>query len=71
MKQKIIRQNLSKGNEETKLRDEPLENLWGGGWSTKKILAQEEINWKKIHAHQLTLKNIHATALKKFIQGIC
>ena len=44
------------------IRDGPLENLWGGGRSTKKIFAQGKIEWKKIHAHQLTLKNIHATA---------
>ena len=36
----------------------------------KKIFAQEKIKWKKIHARQLILKNIHAMALKKFIQGI-
>ena len=29
---------------------------------TKKIFAQGKIKWKKIHARQLTLKNIHATA---------
>ena len=34
----------------------------GGGRNTKKIFAQEKIEWKKIHARQLTLKNIHATA---------
>ena len=49
------------------IRDGPLENLWGGGgWgdgrSTKKIFAQGKIKWKKIHARQLTPKNIHATA---------
>ena len=31
----------------------------------KKIYAQGKIKWKKIHARQLTLKNIHAMALKK------
>ena len=36
----------------------------------KKIFAQGKIKWKKIHARQLILKNIHAMALKKFIQGI-
>ena len=36
--------------------------MGGGGRSTKKIFAQGKIEWKKIHAHQLTLKNIHATA---------
>ena len=58
--------------QEAPLREGPLENLWGGGGgrSTKKIFAQGKIKWKKIHARQLTLKNIHATAKKKFIQGI-
>ena len=28
----------------------------------KKIFAQGKIKWKKIHAGQLTLKNIYATA---------
>ena len=52
------------------IRDGPLENLWGGG-ITKKVFAQGKIKWKKIHARQLTQKNIiHATAYKKFIQGI-
>ena len=36
-----------------------------GGRSTKKILAQGKIKWKKIHARQLILKNIHAMAEKK------
>ena len=46
------------------LRDGPLKNLWGGGGRAKykKIFAQGKIEWKKIHAPQLTLKNIHATA---------
>ena len=56
------------------LRDGPLEKLWwkegageGGGDATKykKIFAQGKIEWKKIHARQLTLKNIHAKAQKK------
>ena len=34
----------------------------GGGRSTKKKFAQGKIKWKKIHARQLTLKNIHAMA---------
>ena len=42
----------------------------GGGEEQKKIFAQGKIKWKKIHARQLTLKNIHATVPKKFIQGI-
>ena len=33
-----------------------------GARSTKKIFAQGKIKWKKIHARQLTLKNIHAMA---------
>ena len=28
----------------------------------KKIFAQGKIKWKKIHAGQLSLKNVHATA---------
>ena len=46
------------------LRDEPLEKLWGGGGGEvqKKIFAQGKIKWKKIHARQLILKNIHAMA---------
>ena len=50
------------------IRDGPLENLWEGevgGRSTKKIFVQEKIKDKKIHARQLTLKNIHTTAQKK------
>ena len=48
------------------LREGPLENLSGGEGerSTKKIFAQGEIKWKKIHARKLILKNIHATAKK-------
>ena len=45
--------------------DGPLENLWGGGGRAKykkKIFAQGKIKWKKIHARQLTLKNVHAMA---------
>ena len=43
-------------------------NLWKGGGggggraAGEKIFAQGNIKWKKIHARQLTLKNIHATA---------
>ena len=45
------------------LRDGPLENPGGGGRAKyKKIFAQGKIKWKKIHARQLTLKNIHAMA---------
>ena len=52
-------------NEELNIRDRPLENLSGGGEAgevPKKRFAQGKIKWKKIHAGQLTLKNIHATA---------
>ena len=54
------------------IRDGPLENLWGegGGRSTKKKFAQGKIKWKKTLARQLTLRNIHARAWKKIIQGI-
>ena len=42
-----------------------MENLWGEGRrSTKKIFAQGKIKFKKMHACQLTLKNIHAIAKK-------
>ena len=46
------------------LRDEPLENLWGGGGGEvqKKYSCKGKLNEKKNHAHQLTLKNIHAMA---------
>ena len=37
---------------------------------TKYIHTMEIKSKKKIHARQLTLKSIHATAKKKFIQGI-
>ena len=46
-------------------RDGPLENLGGAGAAgevQKKIFAQGKIERKKIHARQLTLKNIHAMA---------
>ena len=37
--------------------------MGGGGQAKhKKICAQGKIKWKKIHALQLTLKNIHAMA---------
>ena len=46
--------------------DGPLENLLGGGGGEgevqKKIFAQGKIQRKKIHARQLTLRNIHAMA---------
>ena len=54
-------------------RDGPLENLWGGGGDEvqKKYSRKEKLNEKKINAHQLQkIKNIHAMALKRFIQGI-
>ena len=36
----------------------------------KKIFAHGKIKWKEIIARQLILKNIHAMAENKFIQGI-
>ena len=43
----------------------------GGGELPKKYSRKGKLNEKKIHARQLTPKNIiHATAYKKFIQGI-
>ena len=40
--------------------------MTGSGRSSKTIIAQGKIKWKKKnHARQLTLKNIHAMALKK------
>ena len=44
--------------------------MGGGAKYQKKIFAQEKIKWKKIRARQLILKNIHATAEEKFMQGI-
>ena len=42
-----------------KLRDGPLENLWGGGEVQKKYSRKGKLNKKKLkHA----LKNIHAMA---------
>ena len=38
------------------------EGAGGGGRSTKKIFARGKIKRKKIHARQLTLRNIHAMA---------
>ena len=46
-------------------RDGPLETYGGGGGVgevRKKIFTQGKIKWKKNHARQLTLKNIHAMA---------
>ena len=48
------------------LKDGQLKSLWVGGGE----YMQGKIKRKKNHARQLTLKNIHAMALKKFIQGI-
>ena len=42
----------------------------GGRRSTKKYSHKGKLNEKKIYARQLILKNIHALAKKKFIQGI-
>ena len=40
--------------------------IWGGGGGLveeyKKIIRAGKIKWKKIHARQLTLQNIHAMA---------
>ena len=51
--------------------DGPLENLWGGGRAKykKKYSRKGKLN-EKNSCRQLILKNIHAMALKKFIQGI-
>ena len=47
----------------TLFRDGPLENLLGGGGEVqKKYSRKAKLNEKKIHARQLTLNNIHATA---------
>ena len=49
-------------------RDGPLEILWGRGGGEggrakyQKKFVQGKIKRKKIHARQLTLRNIHATA---------
>ena len=40
----------------------PWERGWVGGQSTKKYIRVRENEMKKIHARQLNLKNIHATA---------
>ena len=56
--------------EQKRFRDGPLENLWEGRAKYKKKIAQGKIKWKKILARQLIQKNIHAKALKKFLQGI-
>ena len=53
-----------------RLRDGPLENLSVGRAKYKKIFAQGKIKWKIIRARQLILRNIHATAEEKFMQGI-
>ena len=50
------------------IRDGPLENLWGGGVggrSTKRIIAQGKIKWKKIHARQWILKKYSCYGLEK------
>ena len=39
--------NYTKQHKNLHFRDGPLENLWGGGQSTKKIFAQGKIKWKK------------------------
>ena len=47
-------------NEFNKVRDGPLENLWGGRAKYKKNIRARENEMEKIRARQLTLKNIHA-----------
>ena len=47
------------------IRDGPLETYgggggWGGGRRTGKNIRPRENEMKKIHARQLTLKNVHA-----------
>ena len=47
------------------MRDGPLENLWGWGAGAAEVpknIRARENSMKKIHARQLTLKNIYATA---------
>ena len=46
------------------IRDRPLENIWGVGGRAKykKDIHARENSMKKILAHQLILKNIHAMA---------
>ena len=47
------------------IRDGPLEKLRGGGRAKyKKNIRARQISWneKKIHARQLTLQKIHASA---------
>ena len=48
------------------IRDEPLENLWGGGgWSTKKIFPQGNIKWKKNSCTLINPKKYSCYGLKK------
>ena len=47
------------------LRDGPLENLWGGGRSTKKIFAQGKIKWKKKSCTPINPKKYSCYGLKK------
>ena len=48
------------------LKGQMIRKLVGGGGGVgevaKKIFAQGKIKWKKIHARQLILKNIHGMA---------
>ena len=48
------------------IKGRTIRKLIGGqvGAKYKKILAQGKIKWKKNHARQLLLKNIHALAKK-------
>ena len=44
------------------LKGRPIRKLMGGGAKYKKYSRKGKLNEKKIHARQLTLKNIHAIA---------
>ena len=54
------------------IRDGPLENLWGGGGGLQKKYSRKgKLNEKKNSFTAINPENIiHATAYKKFIQGI-
>ena len=59
--------SLTSSLDRDQIRDGPLENLRGGGRSTKKIIAQGKIKWKKIHARQWILKKYSCYGLKKIL----
>ena len=49
-----------------RLRDWPLENLWGGEeGEVPKNIRKGKIKWKEIHVCQLSLKNIHSIPPQK------